>query len=102
MKKIIAIVLSVILLAALTSLPAFAEETEERTNYLTQEWSVDFFDGELTVTEEEGGNVYTYIPSAKLSWFAPTLSIFNDIKQMIGDSNGVTLILSFDIKGVYL
>ena len=36
MKKIIAIVLSVLVLAGLTSLPAFAEEAEERTNYLTQ------------------------------------------------------------------
>ena len=101
MKKMIAIVLSVLLLATFVALPASAEEAEERINYLTQEWAVDFFDGELTVTEEEGGKVYTYIPSAKLSWFAPTLSIFNDIKQMIGDSNSVTLTLSFDIKGVF-
>ena len=101
MKKIIAIVLSVLVLAGLTSLPAFAEEAEERTNYLTQTWTADFFDGEITVTEEEGVNVYTYIPSAKLSWFSPGLSIFNDIKQMIGDSSGVTLTLSFDIKGVF-
>lgn len=101
MKKIIAIVLSVLVLAGLTSLPAFAEEAEERTNYLTQTWTADFFDGEMTVTEEEGVNVYTYIPSAKLSWFAPTLCIFNDIKQMMGDSHGVTIVLSFDIKGVF-
>ena len=57
MKKVIAILLSLLLLAGLAIPVSFAEEAED-TNYLTHKWESTFFGGTLTEETDEDG---TYI-----------------------------------------
>ena len=96
-KAVIAAVLSVIMLAALSVLPAFGEEAQGKTNYVTEKWTA-YFAGTITETEEDGVIVTEYIPENAYSWFSPTLNLFNDLKTLIGDRQGAVVNISFEIQ----
>lgn len=98
-KSVIAIVLSVIILASLSLLPAFGEEAAEKKNYVTEKW-VAYFDGTITETEEDGAIVTEYVPASPYSWFSPTLNLFNDLKTLIGDREGALVNISFEIQSL--
>lgn len=103
MKKIVALLLSVMLITGIVALPAFseAETGTAPKNYLTGGWTDGYFAGTLTESEEDGETVTTYVPSAAYSWLSPSLSIFQDLKKMIGENRGVTVVLTFEIRGVF-
>ena len=97
-KAVYAIALAAILLVTLSSLPAFAEEATQNTNYLTAKWAADIFSGTITETEEDGVTVTEYVPSATYSWFSPTLDVFQDLKTLIGSREGAVVNITFEIQ----
>ena len=96
-KAFLAIILAAIMLASFTVIPAFADETQGKTNYVTEKW-VPYFAGTITETEEDGTIVYEYIPEYAYSWFSPTLNVFNDLKTLIGEREGALVNISFEIQ----
>ncbi|MBP5633120.1 MAG: LPXTG cell wall anchor domain-containing protein [Clostridia bacterium] len=103
MKKLIAIALSVMMIMAMFTLQAFAETKLDSTNYLHTEWAAEeaLFNGTVTKTQEDGADVLTYVPQYGYPWFSPTLRIFDDLKALLGDNAEATVVLSFDVRGVF-
>ncbi len=101
MKKITALILSILIFASFLAIPSFSEAPAGPTNYLTHKWTDDFFKGTITEEEVDGTTVTTYIPDNAYSWWSPNLRVFEDIKTLIGDKRGATVVITFEIKGVF-
>lgn len=107
MKKLTAILIVAIMLISLMSFPAFAEAEAEApasggpTNYLTAKWESKFFAGKIEETEEDGATVTTYTPNNPQSWMSPTLDIYQDLKTLMGEKKGATVVISFEVRGIF-
>lgn len=100
MKRILAAVLALALVAGLTFTFSFADESEY-TNYLTHKWEATFFPGELTEQEEDGDIVTTYIPKADASWYSPQISVLSDLRTLAGDSEYINAVFRLEVRGVF-
>ena len=90
MKKFFAIVLSMVMAASLFSVVANAEAK----NYVTKQWNADMFKGAIEILED-GTAEYTKINN---TWYAPTVSILEDLKTMLGDKSEVDVTLTCKVK----
>ena len=99
-KKAFAVLIAALIALSFFGISGSAESANEGTNYLTAKWKI-YFPGTLTEVEEDGAIVTEYIPETTASWYSPVLGLFNDLKTMMGDKKGITVVISFDIMGVF-
>ena len=105
MKKLTVVLLAAIMLFSMMSFPAFAEAEAPASNgpknYLTAKWESKFFAGNLEETEEDGVTVTTYTPANPQSWMSPTLDIYNDLKTLMGEKKGISVIFTYEVRGIF-
>ncbi|MBO4325961.1 MAG: PT domain-containing protein [Clostridia bacterium] len=100
MKKVIAILLSALLLTGLAIPVSFAEEAED-TNYLTHKWASTFFGGTLTEETDEDGTFTRYIPASSEPWLSPQLSVYDDLKKIAEGKDFIEVYFRMELRGVY-